>query len=272
MVKASFIFFALSAIVTAQEPEIRSFLPLDDAFELLWEGGTPPFRVVERTLSSTNGGTIVAGPMTNRRAVISRSASNGFFRLEALGIPAPDTARYQVSFSNTWTAQNHPDRFPPGAHFSTFFGVSHRESISFWQAGGLATAGIKTMAELGSNGVLGSEFNTAIAAGDALSTFTLFSGASLSQAFPQVTLVAMIAPSPDWFVGVQNLTLFDGTHWVDDLSIELYPYDAGTDSGLAYISQNLVTTPPGNITPITGAPFLNGTEVRPIGTLHFVRE
>lgn len=50
-----------------------------------------------------------------------------------------------------------------------------------------------------------------------------------------VSLVSMLSPSPDWFVGVSELELCktDCT-WVEHKVVELYPWDAGTDSGTSY--------------------------------------
>jgi hypothetical protein len=87
--------------------------------------------------------------------------------------------------------------------------------------------------------------------------------------FSQVTWVTMIAPSPDWFAGVNGLQLFDGTEWVDGLVVDLIPYDAGTDSGISFTSQNAPTVPPVPISAITRAPLATGGYAPPIGTLTF---
>ncbi|MGH0129072.1 UNVERIFIED_CONTAM: hypothetical protein FKN15_015671 [Acipenser sinensis] len=60
-----------------------------------------------------------------------------------------------------------------------------------------------------------------------------------------------IIPSPDWFVGVDSLDLCDGGQWVQEVSLDLYPYDAGTDSGFTFSSPNYLTVPQENITQIT---------------------
>lgn len=48
-----------------------------------------------------------------------------------------------------------------------------------------------------------------------------------------VSLATAIVPSPDWFLGVANLELCDAkTHeWANNVIFNLYPMDAGTDSG-----------------------------------------
>ena len=47
--------------------------------------------------------------------------------------------------------------------------------------------------------------------------------------FPQVTAVSMLAPSPDWFIGVSGLNLYENGKWVEQISIDLPVYDAGTE-------------------------------------------
>ena len=44
--------------------------------------------------------------------------------------------------------------------------------------------------------------------------------------FPLVTLVSMIAPSPDWFVGVDSLNLIENGCWVTNKVVTLYGFDA----------------------------------------------
>ena len=111
-----------------------------------------------------------------------------------------------------------------------------------WVAGGLATTGIKDMAELGSKSALSGEIDVAIQAGIARSELS-GGGVNPSPAsvelvfdvherFPLVSLVSMIAPSPDWFVGVAGLDLMENGRWRDSVTVELLPYDAGTDSGI----------------------------------------
>jgi spondin-1 len=59
-----------------------------------------------------------------------------------------------------------------------------------------------------------------------------------------VSLVSMIYPSPDWFVGVSGLELcLSNGSWVEQKILNLYPYDAGTDSGPTYISPDQPTIP-----------------------------
>jgi len=47
---------------------------------------------------------------------------------------------------------------------------------------------------------------------------------------PLVTLVSMLGPSPDWFIGVSALNLREGNRWREIVEVDLYPYDGGTRS------------------------------------------
>ena len=262
---------ALTATAWAQEPVIDTALRTNDQLQVSWTNGLPPFQVVQLDGFSTNGGTVVLGPTTNRSARIPAAGTSGAFRIDALGQPpAAFAAQYRITFSNLWTAENHPDRYPGNAHYSRFIGAVHNADASFWAPGQPATTGIKNMAEFGANAVLSAEIQAGIDAGHALAEIALGTF-DINQDFPLVSMVSMVAPSPDWFIGVHDLPLFDGGQWTDDLTIQLFPYDAGTDSGTTYTAPNQATVPPQPIARITGAPFLNGAELRPLGTFRFER-
>lgn len=80
---------------------------------------------------------------------------------------------------------------------------------------------------------------------------SVLSNMSCVHCHPQLSLMGKIIPSPDWFVGVDSLDLCDGGQWVQEVSLDLYPYDAGTDSGFTFSSPNYLTVPQENITQVT---------------------
>lgn len=56
-----------------------------------------------------------------------------------------------------------------------------------------------------------------------------------------MSFVSMIDPSPDWFVGVSRLELcLENGSWVESKVLDLFPWDAGTDSGPTYIVRIVV--------------------------------
>ncbi|MCA1561981.1 MAG: spondin domain-containing protein [Acidobacteria bacterium] len=193
---------------------------------------------------------------------------------------APSTARYRVTFDATWTAATHPRDFPGNAHFSPLVGATHTARVSFWSEGALATEGIRGMAERGSRLALDQEIRTAIAAGTAqhlLAADGIPSPASISlefdssREFPLITLVTMIAPSPDWFVGVSGLALFEDMQWVEERTVTLIPWDAGTDSGATFSSPDQNTNPRQPISRILTPPLGVGGQAAPLGSFTFRR-
>jgi hypothetical protein len=190
---------------------------------------------------------------------------------------AQSSATYEVRFDATWSSSTHPNAYPSGAHFSGPVGGTHDGSVHFWQPAAIASSGIEIMAETGSQGQLLAEVGAAIAAGSAgqtIATGSIGSPGSVVTAFqvtdrfPLVTVVSMVAPSPDWFVGVDGLDLRQNGFWVKQLTVPLLAWDAGSDSGANFTSPNFNTQPKEPIALITGGPFF-GTV--PLGTFTFTR-
>ncbi|MGD9002612.1 MAG: spondin domain-containing protein, partial [Anaerolineae bacterium] len=157
-----------------------------------------------------------------------------------------ESARYLLTFEATWSAGTHPTDFPPNPHFSGLIGATHRDGVRLWEEGETAAPGIQNMAETGGKSPLDSEIEALIAEGEACE---LISGGGIARSpgavtveftvsrdCPLVSVVSMIAPSPDWFVGVTGVSLYADEGWVDERVVALYPYDAGTDSGGSYTS------------------------------------
>ena len=262
------------------QPQLRiEFTPLritgleanDDLVTIDWQGGKPPFSI-ERSPSLRSDWTEV-GATDSPPFEFSKPEGRSFMRVRS-AVPG-ETARYRLTWKATWSNTTHPTNFPGGAHFSDLYGATHNSGITFWEPGGLATTGIKNMAERGSNTALRNEIQAAIGSGSAETLVDGFSIQSpgqtsvtfdVSQSHPLATFVCMIAPSPDWFVGVHGLPLFENGAWVAKKTVALQAYDAGTDSGTNYTSSNLATNPAEPITQID----LRG-ETRPLGTFTFER-
>ncbi len=190
---------------------------------------------------------------------------------------AESPATYQVTFQGTWTTAATPGGLPRSAHFSPLIGTVHNDGVIFWEVGGMASPGIENVAELGQTSVFKSEINASDHAG-AIIEKGLGTGGTpeVSVDFeatadhPLVTLLTMIAPSPDWFVGVSGLSLLDARgRWLARLEVDLFPYDAGTENGDGFSLRNPATVPQGTITRIRGTgPFTD----EPMAKLIFVRQ
>ena len=192
---------------------------------------------------------------------------------------AQGRATYTLVFESTWSEDTHPDDFPSNPHFSGLIGGLHDERVSFWEVDGLAASGIKSMAETGSKAALTDEVEDAIDDGTAAE---VLSGGGIGNSpgsrqmsftitpdHPLVTVTSMLAPSPDWFVGVSGLSLLEDYEWLDTVQVELFAYDAGTDSGESYESPNDPTDPQEAIAKIEGYPFEVDGQVVSVGTFSF---
>jgi hypothetical protein len=190
------------------------------------------------------------------------------------------TASYDISFISSWeheiidpTSGNSTSDIPENAHWSNLVGTTHNSNFTLLKMGTLASLGIKNVAESGNNTALFNEVNSSENTNQWLqqgfSPFAAISSATLSDVvvtsdFPLLSLVSMIAPSPDWIIAIDAINLRDNNAWIDDIVLDLFPYDAGTDSGLNYSSLNQVSVPPQIIRSlINEGPF----NTKPIGTL-----
>ncbi|ODM98856.1 Spondin-1 [Orchesella cincta] len=206
---------------------------------------------------------------------------------------ACDEAKYEVRFEGVWSKDSHPKDFPENEwllHFSDIIGASHSQDLLVWQPGETASEGLRQVAEWGATRHLENELksksqfiNTIIKAkglwhpnerGVTTAAFRV------DKHHPLVSLVSMIGPSPDWIVGVSshNLCLSNCT-WLDEAVFDLYPYDAGTDSGITYMSPNTPTEPRQNIRPLTNSdpddprsPFYKVEPMRPFAKVHIRRQ
>ncbi len=187
-----------------------------------------------------------------------------------------DSASYRLAFRGTWTASATPGGVPGGAHFSPLIGAVHNDQVSFWEPGGRASRQMERVAELGIQRDLRALMERSPQVLAVLEKEPPRGGtASASIEFeadrdhPLVTLVTMIAPSPDWFVGVSARSLLDDSgQWVDDLEVDLFPYDAGTEEGTEFSLDNPATVPQGTITSIRG---MGKFTDRPMARLTFER-
>ena len=166
----------------------------------------------------------------------------------------PTTVKYKLTFQGLWDDLVSPSGVPGGAHFTTLIGGVHSDDVSFVTAGGTATAGVESMAETGGISGLRREVQAAIDAVDSLgdpepTALSVVSGRlgggadasatidalEFTSQFPRLTVASMIAPTPDWFVGVSGLSMLDSAgHWLRSSAVNLYPWDAGSEDDVAH--------------------------------------
>lgn len=173
-------------------------------------------------------------------------------------------ARYTLTFEALWSAETHPTNFPGDPHFSGLVGAVHNEQVVLWEPGQIASGGVEVVAESGAKTSFLDEINSVIADGRALSAIDGGGVATspgeqsiefeVNRDYPLVTVLTMLAPSPDWILGVHGLNMLSGDDFVDSMTVDLSLYDAGTDSGLSFESGNEDTQPRSTIQFVTSDP------------------
>lgn len=193
--------------------------------------------------------------------------------------PGASLATYKVTFNFNWNAEDFPLNYPSNAHFSKLIGWSHTPSNTFFKHGTIASKGIKNMAELGATQVLIDELNTKIENNEGLESVIgtgLGSGIGeisvdllVNAEISAITLVTMLAPSPDWYVAAVAVNLLENGAFVEEKTIQATIFDAGTDSGENFSAANNPTMPKAPIA-ITDYPALaNGL---PIAIVKFKKQ
>lgn len=164
------------------------------------------------------------------------------FVLVSLSIFAIDNhsqkASYQLVFNSIWSTKTHPKNFPYSAHFSPLIGLTHKKDFHLWQLGGMASNGVKQTAEDGNNTKIKGAIQYAIqqqygqyliqASGiDSPDSVKLTFDVTIN--YHHLSLISMLAPSADWFVGIDAHPLYDTkTGWIQSKKIDLIVYDAST--------------------------------------------
>lgn len=200
------------------------------------------------------------------------------------GRELPQSAQYNVFIQLNWNNTDFPTDYPSNPHFSRFIGWSHNQENTFFKEGTLASVGIKDMAERGKVSPLDNELDSLIKSGLGHQYFigsNLASGIGevklelleVTKSSSNLSLVSMLAPSPDWYVGVLGVELVDNNEFIEEKTVDIVVYDAGTDSGVSYTSNDSITFPQQNITKFISEPLGNGTTLNKIiGTVRFVKQ
>ncbi len=198
-------------------------------------------------------------------------------------VTAQSVASYTITVTSVWDSEaNDPIQgnsivpLPGNAHWSDLVGATHNSNATLLEMGSLASIGVKDVAELGNNTAIMNEVQALINNGDADQflqtdfqdfaprTSAVLMNIEVSEDYPLLSLLSMIAPSPDWMIAVNSINLRDGNSWRDEIVMDLFPYDAGTDSGSTYTSANQVTNPTQPISALVNVSPFND---KPIGTI-----
>ncbi len=191
-------------------------------------------------------------------------------------------ASYKIIITGTWAMPQ--QTVPANNHFTQYIGITHSNAFTMWRLGTLASKGVENVAEEGKPAVLKMELDSSIAAQKALSKFfinpTSITGSdsaiiNLSTKYSLVSFESMIAPSPDWFLGIDSYNLIQNGKWITDVTIPAYGYDAGTEDGDVFGYANPATIPQQNIsymTPTNASVIANGNaSIAPFASVRFVK-
>ena len=213
-----------------------------------------------------------------------------YYVIETVLGSTPSTTNVEVTctFENEWTSARHPNDYPDDALWSPMVMASHSDRYQMWGSPGvLASDGVKLVAETGNTSALIDEMMKAgtnvldqkigppIMLAENPDQLSLIGPLYMDWTRPYITTISMIAPSPDWFSGFYNFNVIDPKTetWYESFVIQTYPWDAGTDSGSTYLSEDMpIDTPlwiyqltPETVPPTTRV-FLDteGTTVLPV--------
>jgi hypothetical protein len=191
-------------------------------------------------------------------------------------------AEYRVVVKSTWTARNHPFEYPSGAHFSGLIGASHNANYELFELGSRPTPGLERLSEEGKHSPLNDEIRAAIKAGNALEMFetgglknfrdSLVTTVHVDAKHPMVSVVNMIAPSPDWFTGASSVNLASNGGWQPSRTLILYAYDSGGDDGTTYKARDRDTNPKKPTSRAATRHFVVKGKVKPVATITFTKQ
>jgi len=202
---------------------------------------------------------------------------------EENSIPEFSEAAYKITVTGLWKSPEFG--VPPSVHFTNFVGMVHNQNSFLWKSGSLASIGVENIAEIGVSSVLFAEVDSAINLKMALAPISIPAPAPTGSAnrtiycnsnYSYFSFISMLAPSPDWFVGINGFNLYNNKQWISDTTILLYAYDAGTEDGDVFGYGNPPTVPQENIQLLTtskGMTLANGNpSLGPIATVRITRQ
>lgn len=186
--------------------------------------------------------------------------------------------RYKVTFEAYWSEESHPLDHPSNASFSSVFALSHNDTTRIFRRGDLSSEALADFATEGFIAPIQELGIVLIQEGRALDRMTAFGISSpgtthayigVDEAHSQVTAVARIQPSPDWFVAVEAVELRENGAWVSSKAVEVVAFDAGVDAGSSFEASPMPNEPTEPISEITNAPLGIGGTVAPLGLIRF---
>ncbi|KAF9422572.1 hypothetical protein HW555_001776 [Spodoptera exigua] len=136
-----------------------------------------------------------------------------------------------------------------------FLGQSHSSNYSLYHIGSVSSDSVRAFAQYGKIDDLVKQGDDDQQVYDQFSAPAVGSGtgATENMVFVDgrhnlVSLICRMIPSPDWFIGVDGVNLCVDSSWVDQITLDLEPLDAGAASGLTFTAPRWETNPPDPVT------------------------
>lgn len=201
--------------------------------------------------------------------------------------PTLADATYTVVFVPGWNPESHPDSYPithaKKGLLTPMIGATHDDDYRLFTEGRKPSPGLEMLSEMGKHNPLDDEIRTAISAGNVGSLIELSKGSAgpvhapvsysfaVTEQFSNVSLVGMIAPSPDWFYGVSAVKLFNDGAWVPSIVVEAYAWDSGGDAGTTYLADDRDLESKQTTRPSDASYFAPNGNKAPVGYFIFKR-
>lgn len=200
----------------------------------------------------------------------------------AAPVPIEATASYRIIITGTWSSPQHT--IPAYEHFTPFVGMVHSASSRIFRLNEQASLGVENIAEVGNSTALNTEMGGYILEGKALNKFSVtipgITGkdsvtVNVTSKNSLISFESMIAPSPDWFAGMDSYNLIQNGKWVNDITADIWGYDAGTEEGNVFGYNNASPIPQQAIAylnPVGASVIANGNAVlAPFATVRFIK-
>lgn len=167
---------------------------------------------------------------------------------------ADDVAVYNVMLRTLWSEERFPKDYPtnrPKAQWSQLFGQSHNANHSLFKVGEVAREAVRFFAQFGNLDSLIEEGDEDPKVYDQFVAHPIGKGVGETDNIiladgdhSLISIICKLVPSPDWFIGADSLNLCLDSSWVDQITLDLVPLDAGAAQGLTFTAPRWETSPP----------------------------
>lgn len=194
--------------------------------------------------------------------------------------------KYRVELTSLWTKDRFPFEYPDSSllhkpHFSGLIGGAHGGSFHLFTEGQQPSVGLERLSEQGKHDPLDEEIKAHVTAGHVLAVTesgplkefseTVATEVTVDEAHSMVSLVAMIAPSPDWFLAVTDVNLMENGTWAASRTVDAFAWDSGGDDGTTFLADDVDTNPKKAISRSQSRHFLGNGQPMAVARITFTK-